>query len=535
MENKKDIGKLFKDNLSQLDYSPSEMVWDKIETDLKKDKKKRRFFFWFFLSSILIIGTTCYSYYYLNSIQEQKNIEKSHTNTTRNQNQENSYRLIDSNSNVNSNNNKEINNKLHNTNPNTISNEIERKKSNNTKTSNKNLNPFNQKAVSNKNQNKIANKKTKRNSNNSIESNNKNFIENSKGRKTNYFNSKTKSLAKNSKISIVTASFKNTNNTNFSKKQQQNIYANETNHLKNKKKKNKNKKDNKIGNTIPVINSASKESTSAALNKENFENSKAINLTEIDSCNLDENCIIPVEKTQKKPEKKKLPETKKDSVIKPKSKTFIISPFAGFNNNFKIGTENKYGNEEVVDQPKKYGNLFGLKLKWMFSERTGIQSGVSINTLYYNTTVKKQNGNLETESIELNQEPSAINTPFNADEKVTFQQHLRYIEIPFEAYHYFNTKKLSHATSFGLSFYFPLKNQVNAYSDKITKMNIGKSQAYLKQGYGLNLNYYLNYNLSNKIQIFITPAAQFQFLGNLDYVQSTSYTFSISTGINYKL
>lgn len=530
MENKKDIGKLFKDNLSQLDYSPSEMVWDKIETDLKKDKKKRRFFFWFFLSSILIIGTSCYSYYYFNSTQEEKNNIKSNTNPKGNQQQENTNKLINSESKVNSKNQKEINTELVNSNPNFNSNKIERKKSNNTEATYKSLNRFNQRVVSNKNKN-IKNERNNINSN-------KNFLKNSKEKKvgTNYFNSKTKTLTKNLKNSTINEFFNSKNNTvTFSKKQKQAIYGNKSNNLKNKKKKKTNKKNNKFKNTIVAVKSQSNESLSIDLNKENTANSKVTNMIEIDSCNLDESCILPAEKTQKKPEKKKLPEVQKDSIIKTKSKTFIISPFAGFNSNFKIGTENNYGNDEVVDQPKKYGNIFGLKLKWMFSERTGIQSGISINTLYYNTTVKKQNGNLETESIELNQEPNIINTLFSTDEKVTFQQHLRYVEIPFEAYHYFNTKKMSHATSFGLSFYFPLKNQVNAYSDKITKMNIGKSQAYLKQGYGLNLNYYLNYNLSNKIQVFISPAAQFQFLGNLDYSQSTSYTLSISTGINYKL
>lgn len=50
MDNNNEIGKFFKENLNQLDFTPSELVWDKIETDLKKKNKKRRFFFWWFLA-----------------------------------------------------------------------------------------------------------------------------------------------------------------------------------------------------------------------------------------------------------------------------------------------------------------------------------------------------------------------------------------------------------------------------------------------------------------------------------------------------
>ncbi len=52
MESKKNIGKLFRDNLDQMDFSPSEKVWDRIEIGLEKKKKKRRFLFWLFFTVI---------------------------------------------------------------------------------------------------------------------------------------------------------------------------------------------------------------------------------------------------------------------------------------------------------------------------------------------------------------------------------------------------------------------------------------------------------------------------------------------------
>ncbi len=56
MESKKDIGKLFRENLEQLDYTPSTKVWEQIELDLEEEKKKRRFFIWFFFATLIICG-----------------------------------------------------------------------------------------------------------------------------------------------------------------------------------------------------------------------------------------------------------------------------------------------------------------------------------------------------------------------------------------------------------------------------------------------------------------------------------------------
>ena len=53
MDTKKDIGHFFNDRLSQMDFTPNEEGWNKIEIELKKKKKKRRAFFWMFFGSFL--------------------------------------------------------------------------------------------------------------------------------------------------------------------------------------------------------------------------------------------------------------------------------------------------------------------------------------------------------------------------------------------------------------------------------------------------------------------------------------------------
>jgi hypothetical protein len=52
MENKKDIGKAFREKLDLLDRVPGNHVWDAIETDLDKKKKRRALPFWFILTDI---------------------------------------------------------------------------------------------------------------------------------------------------------------------------------------------------------------------------------------------------------------------------------------------------------------------------------------------------------------------------------------------------------------------------------------------------------------------------------------------------
>ncbi|MBC7440450.1 MAG: hypothetical protein H7250_10775, partial [Flavobacterium sp.] len=62
MENKKDIGQFFKENLNNLDKNPSELIWKSIEKDLEK-KKKRRFLLYFFLGFLSLLGVSIIFYF----------------------------------------------------------------------------------------------------------------------------------------------------------------------------------------------------------------------------------------------------------------------------------------------------------------------------------------------------------------------------------------------------------------------------------------------------------------------------------------
>lgn len=62
MENKRDIGKAFREKLDQLDRSPNERLWHAIEADLDKKKKRRFLPFWFTFVAVALIAISAVVY-----------------------------------------------------------------------------------------------------------------------------------------------------------------------------------------------------------------------------------------------------------------------------------------------------------------------------------------------------------------------------------------------------------------------------------------------------------------------------------------
>lgn len=86
MENKKDIGKLFRSKLDTLDKSPNEKLWLSIQAELEEKKKKRRVIpFWLIASGtavavLLLIGPLTKTFWQLpfqinSSVEKQNNIK----------------------------------------------------------------------------------------------------------------------------------------------------------------------------------------------------------------------------------------------------------------------------------------------------------------------------------------------------------------------------------------------------------------------------------------------------------------------------
>ncbi|UMY66824.1 MULTISPECIES: hypothetical protein [unclassified Flavobacterium] len=78
MENKKDIGRAFRERLKDLDQTPSDEVWARIEADLEK-KKKRRGVFWLWwpgLAAMLLVGYFGVTYFTGDAVESNDNWER---------------------------------------------------------------------------------------------------------------------------------------------------------------------------------------------------------------------------------------------------------------------------------------------------------------------------------------------------------------------------------------------------------------------------------------------------------------------------
>jgi len=74
MDNKKDIGRVFKEELGDLKKSPNRIVWNDIESELDKSEDSKGFY-WLRLSSIaaLFIGLATIGFYTFSDISNNNN------------------------------------------------------------------------------------------------------------------------------------------------------------------------------------------------------------------------------------------------------------------------------------------------------------------------------------------------------------------------------------------------------------------------------------------------------------------------------
>ena len=98
MDTKKDIGQFFNDSINQMDFTPNDGGWDKIEAELNQKKRKKRAFFWMFFGAFLsgcllpLLLVCSNNLLDSNSVNNKNNFEtvgNSNTNTNSNENSNN--------------------------------------------------------------------------------------------------------------------------------------------------------------------------------------------------------------------------------------------------------------------------------------------------------------------------------------------------------------------------------------------------------------------------------------------------------------
>lgn len=536
MESKKDIGNYFKENLEQQDYSPSPKVWEGIEAELKK-KKKRRFLFWMFFAMISVLGLSTYTY-----VNHSNSGKPSMNNNTTTDN-------IDSN-NRNSN-SKNINPKSPDSNSNIISNTKENEI---------------------KKENELAN--DEENYKDNLNSNT-NSAKNNDSKKTGVKSNSTKLKPANS-IGVVGNKEKSENNLSGKakkinyKKGQINDHENHLsakiksgNHWKKTKKSGKSKSSEELKNIAKnnSIDALKVKETDAILSESEKEKLNADGLKDIETnptAVSDQNKKLSLEDLKKANQKKrdslvtarKTDKEKKDLPQKPKeeekdsTKTevadsghdIIIAPYFGYNYNGNLGNGNFLNDSKTSKKNSQFQSSYGILVRWMGSEKMGIQTGIGIINSNYSATFEKSDSNFISSSVaSLDYTNAEINDLFPNGTKVTSTQKSSFIEVPLEGYYIFSEKKFGIATSFGLSFLILQNNELFLESETVSRFKAGKLENIAPFSASANVKLNLFYTISKKLQFDLYPSIQYQIMGFKDVSNYHSYFFSIKTGLSYKL
>lgn len=476
MESKKDIGKFFKENLDQLDVAPSVMVWDGIEKELTEKKKKIRFLFWFFIAAFLGGSIFTYTALHFGLVSD--------FNTKDEKNTQPSGINVNSVNNKNTtqyNNNNQENLKYNNGWPiNSKSNEIEsltNTTSKNTKSSSNSETTLN----SGKHPSEIDKKSSLRNN-----------------------------LNRKQSISFTSKKTKQKKNSNGLSNDEINrsILAEKSSETKNE-------------------NNATQDAKNSLLTVQ-----KESNPTSIDS--LQKKNVTNTEK------EKSLKETKKDSATelpKEKSFDFIIAPYYGYTYPGKLGGGNSLSTQyNVLDEGGKPSQNFGVLVRWMGTEKIGIQTGIGIVQSHRFTEVEK-NGTFFSNNInlELDNPLETYSLALQNDDRVTIHEENSYVEVPLELYYIVSNNKLGMATSLGFSLFFLNKNDVYLESDSVNKFRIGSLNTTLQQSISTNFKLNLFYKLSKRIQLDVYPEFQFQIMSHKDVSGFYPYYVSLKAGVSYKL
>lgn len=553
MESKKDIGNYFKENLEQLDYSPSPKIWEGIEVELKK-KKKRRFVFWMFFAVIAILGLSTFTYVnHSNSINASSNGVVTRDADSRNansNNRNNNLNNINSNSSDsnNMNPNKSDSNNINKENKvlnNKKENEIKRRselidyENNTSGKSNLDLNPgINSKPKKANTKNKF----TKLESTISI------GVANKKSGEKLLKKSKTANNKKGIESDGGNSLFAGKKSAQYSKKA-------------NKQKPLNGLKDNGKNNNPDALK-ISESNTISASEKEKFNIDDLKNPeTNITSAS-DKNKKLSLEDLKKANQKKrdsliaarKIEKEKKDLAQKPKEEEekdsttteladsgheIIIAPYFGYNYNGNLGNGNFLNDSKTSKKDSQFQSSYGVLVRWMGSDKIGFQTGIGIINSTYSATFEKTNNNfINLQNVSLSIPLSDINQLFPSGTTttiVTATNKLSFIEVPLEGYYIFTDKKFGFATALGISFMISQKKDLFLESDNVKRLKVGELKNISPFSVTGNIKLNLFYKISSKLQFDLYPEFQYHLMEFKEVSNYHSYYFSIKTGLSYKL
>lgn len=482
MESKKDIGRYFRENLENLDHSPAAKVWEGIEAELNEKKKKRRVFLWFFFAAFLCGSLFTYTLGVFHPFGEDGNNRKqpvTHTSDAQNQNDRSEpAQIILRNTTASAEENGDTNvvsdKDANSPDPKTPENSRAKKA-----IGQKSLLPF-KKAKRSQNATAIAVNYKKGGAGRGVSI---------RGKRGSIASTIRKDTLQNTSSGTESSTGKDIHTTAEAK---MNALV--------------------AGNTNPGLNTDS--------------------LTKLKTDSLLVNTVKTKEKKKRAAEK--------DSAVTtpPKQKEFhmTIAPYFGYSYYGNLGNGNPISDRyTITDESRALTENYGVLLRWMGTEKLGIQTGIGLIRTQHFTTIQKNGNFISQSNAELDYPAQTINDRFVNDNYVKFTEENRYLEVPLEAYYILSHKKFGMATAFGVSMIFNQKNEIFVESVLVEKFKIGSSKTVAPMSFSGNAKLHLFYTISKRFQFDLYPEFQYQISGYKDISNYHPYFFSIKTGVSYKL
>ncbi|MCM0665023.1 PorT family protein [Flavobacterium tyrosinilyticum] len=498
MENKTEIGKVIKNKLDNLDKSPSDFVWSKIEKDLN-NKRRKRILFWLIPSILTVIILS--SLLYINSDFHKENIDpktpsqKNASNSTNSKNE-------------------------------TLPANLQKKGSDEITTVKKT------KTV------KLVKQSTK-------------FVTSTNEYEEYEVVKKYKVIIKKEQITSkpIKTTAKDPNTINAKKP----IVAYKKGNSKNgiakkiakssftKPKKTQKKEINKISKTTIVGNKTPKnvilEKTIAEKDTITYNNFKKDLPTSIiiaepkmDSVAKKDSTDLK-KKTTPKREYKERKYTPQTAEIEPE---FTISVFYG---PALFGSLNSKSmiSPRMDDLSKSHPitSHYGVYVKTMF-DKIGFRGGFSKINLKTSTRLN-QNLIPDYTNINLKTEINVKET-FGESNQVDLVQNLSYYELPLE-FNYAIKKdesKIGIEAFTGFSFLILDKNKLYLKSENVSQQNIGEAKNLSGANFSYNLGLGLSYKLTERIALDINPLFKYYLSTFNKNEEAKPYSISLQSGVSYK-
>lgn len=540
MENKKDIGQLFKTKLNGLEKSPNENLWEAINEELHENKKKKRIiplYFYYTGAALLLlcIGFATKTHWitaFENIISSKNNSTIHHINSdTINTGKQNGLSNKPSNYNKRVENSPEAEIRIDSDNGQNAADNFQVETDNTAE-------GLNQSRI---NADKIVNSSSKGNSqstsNRNTESKPINKSENSSTRTPEKFN-KNKSTSSVGTKTNKSAKSHNLSGSNNSSNSNANINVNRVGNLINQAKFNNQEITEKALDSI-------KRPTATAYNKTTntleFDDETIAHLENIKNEFLEETYSLTVDSRAVKRNSKLVlhlaAQNILDSVETAKQKYYVFA-------HADVSAFNHFGNQSLIDSQLdnydtttelmyNYGIYFGFIANSKLSIRIGVNN-TSLSLHTKNVPLTSENSNSATGYFSnvdyvkpLNNEQLAA---YLGASNATLNQNFRFIEIPLEAKYRIYDGTIGIETIGGISSLFLSKNEVKVEAND-QFLNLGKVNNVWRASASINLGVGFSYKIGKNFQLNVEP--MFKYYLRTFEIANKPHSLNVQAGLQY--